>query len=826
MGTGTIFCMNCGQKLPAEAKFCFACGQRVETGSCHDAAGGVLESVPCRQEDMGGPAESSETLTLAEFRAQASSWTGFREQLLAYRKSLPHNWDHNAFVGILLGVRGPKHGDAACMNFAIGQGDNGNNTKKTLDVKGLMPVFEKYKGKNLNAAILLSDVEDEILAIAPDYAPIRDKFHEIVFAGAGGEVGAAEAPAVHPHQNAVSAAPAAEDIPHAVPVAAETKPMAAEPDDASEIIDFFVEVLAFRVLAYVTDDKTVERADIKEKFQKWSGKLEYQRDQQEFETYFGTSAEAKWLYSARDIVFSSMPSPYFDFSNFMYKIDEAFSLLQKLPEGKYGIAYYALARCYGVGIDAVIGTSSDKDNRVYVLRPNVGEMVRYLKLAAQAQRPEKEALVDLGCVELSVGKYQKAKPIFEEAEKLGARNASVYLRYIECCEHAVPAINGQRTTNDTKEQYLYGNIIEYKGRVYWMCMDKQTESGYGCRYDGPTLLCSLGADGKRTILAEMKPASSMTLGRSASDVGLAFSICNDLIYYENGSGGISTMRLDGSDKRELPDLTNNGKINVHMPVRMPMAFPGFFLYTIGSGSGTIWKRDQNGVKTKVGTIRGRIVGVSEREINIENRELIDLRTLERRKVTEKYPALKKKTVFYIDMAREIAYYEDNTDTGDYKDRRLIGVNTRGEVVDYWEIPLMPYDCSSLPGCASFCFNGQRLSFKIDAVEEALRKTYGFRSKPFEEYMELWKKQGLSEREWPHVALFDRRGNRMLLNKRKDEDWDMLWGSLHNSAYIFGAFHMMTENGIVVLETHGQMEYWNTYYPIFKGGIPAAKLDFF
>ncbi|WP_297870423.1 hypothetical protein [uncultured Oscillibacter sp.] len=115
-------------------------------------------------------------LTLAAFRrgAGAPAMTRFRDQLLLYRKSLANKWDYNAFVGILLGVRGPKHGDAACMNFAIGQGDNGNNTRKTLEAKGLMSVFEKYKGKEIDGTILLSDVEEEILAIAPEYAPIRE----------------------------------------------------------------------------------------------------------------------------------------------------------------------------------------------------------------------------------------------------------------------------------------------------------------------------------------------------------------------------------------------------------------------------------------------------------------------------------------------------------------------------------------------------------------------------------------------------------------------------------------------------------------------------
>ena len=118
-------------------------------------------------------------LTLADFRRNAPLMTGFREELLAYRKSLPNSWDYNAYVGILLGVGGPKHGDAACMNYAIGQGDNGNNTRKTLTETGLMFVFEKYKGKKLDETILLSDVEDEILAYAPEYASIRRKFHEI-----------------------------------------------------------------------------------------------------------------------------------------------------------------------------------------------------------------------------------------------------------------------------------------------------------------------------------------------------------------------------------------------------------------------------------------------------------------------------------------------------------------------------------------------------------------------------------------------------------------------------------------------------------------------
>lgn len=120
------------------------------------------------------------TISLVEFRQKAPLMTGHREELLAYRKSLPNSWDYNAYVGILLGIGGSKHGDAACMNFAIGQGDNGNNTRKTLEARGLMPVFEKYKGKKLDTSIMLSDVEDEILSIVPEYAQIRQKLYSVM----------------------------------------------------------------------------------------------------------------------------------------------------------------------------------------------------------------------------------------------------------------------------------------------------------------------------------------------------------------------------------------------------------------------------------------------------------------------------------------------------------------------------------------------------------------------------------------------------------------------------------------------------------------------
>jgi ribosomal protein L40E len=121
-------------------------------------------------------------MTLLEFRENAPEATGYREQLLELRKSLDcvlDKWDYNAYVGILLGVSGPKHGDPACSNYAIGQGDNGNNTKLTLERRGLMPLFQKYKGKQVSPSVTLSEVEDEIVAAVPEYQSIREQFHVI-----------------------------------------------------------------------------------------------------------------------------------------------------------------------------------------------------------------------------------------------------------------------------------------------------------------------------------------------------------------------------------------------------------------------------------------------------------------------------------------------------------------------------------------------------------------------------------------------------------------------------------------------------------------------
>ena len=119
-------------------------------------------------------------IKLCDFRINAERFTGARDALISYRKSLDEKWDYNAFVGILLSVKGPKHGDIVCFNFAIGQGDNFKSTETRLTYWGLLDVFEKYRGKKYNREVTVCDVEDEIIQIAPALSEIRDFFDETV----------------------------------------------------------------------------------------------------------------------------------------------------------------------------------------------------------------------------------------------------------------------------------------------------------------------------------------------------------------------------------------------------------------------------------------------------------------------------------------------------------------------------------------------------------------------------------------------------------------------------------------------------------------------
>lgn len=76
-------------------------------------------------------------IKLCDFRNNAERFNGARDALISFRKSLDEKWDYNAFVGILLSVKGPKHGDMACSNLAIGQGDNFKSTETRLTYWGL-----------------------------------------------------------------------------------------------------------------------------------------------------------------------------------------------------------------------------------------------------------------------------------------------------------------------------------------------------------------------------------------------------------------------------------------------------------------------------------------------------------------------------------------------------------------------------------------------------------------------------------------------------------------------------------------------------------------
>lgn len=131
-------------------------------------------------EDKAETSDKRNPLKLYDLRASVDKFVGAKQSLIDFRKSLPEKWDYNAFVGILMSVKGPKHADIACMNMAIGQGDNFKSTETRLEAMGLIDLFNKYKGKKYDQNVTVEEVEDEIIAIAPKYKTIRDFFDKVV----------------------------------------------------------------------------------------------------------------------------------------------------------------------------------------------------------------------------------------------------------------------------------------------------------------------------------------------------------------------------------------------------------------------------------------------------------------------------------------------------------------------------------------------------------------------------------------------------------------------------------------------------------------------
>ena len=148
----------------------------------------VQEKIPCaatepaREEKIPAysPAKQCGELKLCEFRENVDHFEGAREILLQYRKSLENKWDYNAFVGILMSVKGPRFQDPGCMNVAIGQGDNFKSTETRLGERGLLDLYNKYKGKKYDHSVTVKMVEEEILSIVPEYRSIREYFDKIV----------------------------------------------------------------------------------------------------------------------------------------------------------------------------------------------------------------------------------------------------------------------------------------------------------------------------------------------------------------------------------------------------------------------------------------------------------------------------------------------------------------------------------------------------------------------------------------------------------------------------------------------------------------------
>lgn len=187
-----IFCMNCGTKLPAEAKFCFRCGQEVSAAAAAQSQTAVAEQKQAAVPHQTMPVANSQpqhshntgsTVSLGAFREMVRGNGSKQEEAKAFRKGLAEKWDYNAVAGILIGSRkrhvsGPLH--ELEQNIGIGQGDNKDSVTARLNEKGLEGVFAKYEK---NTAADLRAVEQEILAIAPEYREIVDFINRSFLSG-------------------------------------------------------------------------------------------------------------------------------------------------------------------------------------------------------------------------------------------------------------------------------------------------------------------------------------------------------------------------------------------------------------------------------------------------------------------------------------------------------------------------------------------------------------------------------------------------------------------------------------------------------------------
>ena len=513
-------------------------------------------------------------------------------------------------------------------------------------------------------------------------------------------------------------------------------------------------------------------------------------------------------------------------------------LLEKLSEAGHGRASYILSQCYGSG---VIGVSSEGEP--YVVEVDFQKEREYLEKAKGQKNCPMEVYQKLGCQFLRDGSIEQAQKYFKYLSERGIEEGDIYLRYIERLKHKNEAVESYiyfESGNKIK-QHLRRNFQEYKGYLYYyVSKTEKTSSGWERSGDKSLFVKENLSDGSKRVLLEITNSG----GGACLKRELLFTIHNDLIYYADENGDISSMNLDGENRQVLAVHKGsdwNGYGNGGNYLDMPITVSKHLFFRGGGKSFYEYDR-ATGQRTKI-CEAAHVEGISEKEILINNEKtirILNLDTHEKKSVQQVYPGLKGKklqNLIYVDMALEIAYYvEDNVS---YEKSRIVGIDKEGNIVDIWHMPRIPINLFAEAGMlkyfekklshimpyghfpyASLSFTGQKMVLKVQhaalghMVLRHISEVYG-------EY-KTGKEEGLFQEAF--VCEFDRMGNKKIFYKRP----------YIPNQFEFGAFLAVSGDMVGYLEctpvfTDADKKYWtNEYWTVARSmkTSEGTKLEFF
>lgn len=838
-----LFCTKCGTKLMESASFCHICGTAVVVEESHSKNEMPIAEANRNYSHDETKSDTDTNFTLEEFRTLVMLSIKNGETCQTYRKGLSDRWDYNAVAGILIGSKSRHASGGKQMmekNIGIGQGDNGDHVTLKLREKGLEDIFYKYE-KTPN--VKLFDVEKDILSIAPEYQNIVSFINELFLESStvnSSEITQKSQPekTIVRENSGMSVESFNEQTNENKTKIEEknTRDKSVEKEEIeNEIVDSVLDAISLDLDAEVTGDNSVKEKEAKRIYDSIKKNLELLgMNAAETESFNGrTIGEGLSKIRLFEQLISKNSRLYGFLTDFKIIRDRVhlpsvvvnlklcIDFLQQLSDLGYTKASYILSRCYGSG---VIGVSDvDDDKTSYIIEADEGKRFDYLQKAINQDACLLETGLQYGCLLLQQSKMQEAENLFEVLSRLGIDEAGIYLKYIERWQNRVEAYDSYRAFGVHQSgvwngQRLMGNIIEYKGWLYYYGPQTIKEQGSWKGYEKTDrnvfMKYNIENDDCRVLLeAPEKTFSGATLNSNCClDNGIAFSIHNDKIYFSDENNQISCMDLNGNDRQVFIKGKN---------LDMPIAFSKHIFYR-RNGKRLYCYNLTNGSNQEICDAQN-VIGISDKEVLLNTGKtirILNLETLEKQSIQNVYVGLKKtkpENLLYVDMSLEIAYYME--DKGSYLKNRIVGINKEGEIVDVWQLPKMPQKkfsdiVSHQYGgdYSSICFNGRELSLKEAPQDHVdLAKQYP-----------TWGNCMSQDKQLQQAAFacnFDRLGYRSVFREKT---------GVMKGGHTFGAYHAMTNDFAIFLEYiptgENQGCYWITASSMKTGKM--IVLEFF